>query len=215
MSLIKVQRAIEDSLASDSPEVLAIKGGWGIGKTYFWEKFVKLASQDQRYEIPALCICFSIWSLDPLDELKFAIFERTVNRSQIGERISIDNLKQNATDLAKGLGRKASWLLQMVTIPWLKNIGPLVHSAAFLTIKDMLICLDDFERKGESLSVKDVLGIVSLLRDERNCRVVMIFNDSKLDDKAELEYKDLREKVIDVEVLFNPNPNEAASLAFL
>jgi hypothetical protein len=213
MSLTKVQRAVEDSLASDTPEVLAIKGAWGIGKTFFWDKFVKSASQDPRYKFQHYAYV-SLFGVSSLDELKFAIFERTVNRSQIGERISIDNLKQNATDLAKGLGRKASWLLQMITIPWLKNIGPLIHSAAFLTIKDMLICLDDFERKGDKLSAKDVLGIVSLLRNQMNCHVVMIFNDIKLDGEAQKEYKDLREKVIDVEVIFNPNPKEAAYLAF-
>ncbi len=213
MSLKKVQRAVEDFLANGTPEVLAIKGAWGVGKTYFWDKFVKLASQDRRYRFQRYAYV-SLFGVSSLDELKFAIFERTVDRSQIGERISIDNLKQNATNLAKGLGRKASWLIEMITIPWLKNVGPLVHSAAFLTIKDMLVCLDDFERKGEKLSVKDVLGIVSLLRDQKNCHVVMIFNDIKLGEEAQKEYKDLREKVIDVEVIFNPDPNEAASLAF-
>ena len=156
MSLDKIQKAVDEFLLSDSPEVLSIKGGWGVGKTFFWNSFIKSASQDQRYKF-ARYAYVSLFGISSLDDLKFAIFEQTVNRSQIGERISVENLKQNAIDLAKGLGRKVSWLLQIITIPWLKNIGPVIHSAAFLSIKDMLICLDDFERKGDKLSAKDIL----------------------------------------------------------
>ena len=53
-----------------------------------------------------------------------------------------------------------------------------------------------------------------MLKDQRNCKVVIIFNDSKLEGIDQEDYKKFREKVIDVEVIFNPNANEAAFLAF-
>src|SRR5665648_562315 len=103
MSLKKIQSAVNNFLSSRTPEVLAIKGAWGVGKTYFWDKFVKSASHDPRYRFQRYAYV-SLFGVSSLDELKFAIFERTVDRSQIGERICIDNLKQNDTDLAKGRG---------------------------------------------------------------------------------------------------------------
>ena len=215
MSIKKVKKAIKEFLSNDAPEVLSIKGGWGVGKTFFWNLFIKSESvcKNPKYKFERYAYV-SLFGISTIEELKFAIFEQTLDRSQIGKRISIDNLKQNAIELTKSLGRKVSWLLQIITIPWLKDIGPIIHSAAFLSIKDMLICLDDFERKGDSLSAKDVFGIVSLLKEQRNCKVIFIFNDTKFDEKAESEYKEFREKVIDAEVIFNPDANEAASLAF-
>ena len=42
----------------------------------------------------------------------------------------------------------------------------------------------------------------------------MIFNDSNLDTEAQKEYKQLREKVIEVEVIYNPTAKESVSLVF-
>ena len=33
---------IDKFLASDAPDVIAIKGAWGVGKTYSWNKFLKV-----------------------------------------------------------------------------------------------------------------------------------------------------------------------------
>jgi len=40
MSLEIVKKEIFRFLESDTPEVLAIKGAWGVGKTYTWNKFI-------------------------------------------------------------------------------------------------------------------------------------------------------------------------------
>lgn len=41
MSVDLVEQQIRRFLASDTPEVLAIKGGWGVGKTYSWDKYIE------------------------------------------------------------------------------------------------------------------------------------------------------------------------------
>ena len=211
MSIEKARNAVDEFLKSDTPEVLAIKGGWGVGKTFFWNHFLQTASKSQSYPFKRYAYV-SLFGISSLEELKFTIFEQIINKSQIGIPISIDNLKQNADDLTKRLGRKTLQLLPGV--PILKNYGLAIQSAAFLSVKDTLICFDDLERKGDRLSAKDVLGLVSLLKEQRNCNVVLIFNDSNLDQVARDEYRQLREKVIDVEITYSPTAKESASLVF-
>jgi len=216
MSSEKVQKAVEEFLASDAPEVLSIKGDWGVGKTFFWDKFIKSASKDPKYKFQRYAYV-SLFGISSLNELKFTIFGQTVKKSQVGASISIDNLKENANDLAERLGRGVMHRLSLLVqgIPILKNYGSeLIQRASFLLVKDMLICLDDFERKGDQLLAKDILGLVSLLNNQRNCKVVIIFNDSKLEGIDQEDYKKFREKVIDVEVIFNPNANESARHVF-
>jgi Cdc6-like AAA superfamily ATPase len=42
MSINVIKSQIEKFLATDTPEVIAIKGAWGVGKTYSWKKFVDM-----------------------------------------------------------------------------------------------------------------------------------------------------------------------------
>lgn len=210
MSIEKVTKAVEEFLATDGPGVLSIKGAWGVGKTYFWSNLIKKTAVLKKIKLDKYAYV-SMFGVTTLEELKFTIFEQTVNKSQIGKQISIENLKNNWDDLGKSLGRKLFPILQ--GLPWVKNYGTAIQSASFLSVRDTLVCFDDFERKGDSLAAKDVLGLVSLLKEQRNCKIVMIFNDASLDEALK-EYGQFREKVIDVEVKYAPSPIEASNLVF-
>jgi len=211
MSIKIVTKAVEDFLQEEGAGVLSIKGGWGVGKTYFWNELIKKESSSSDCKLEKYAYV-SMFGVTTLDELKFTIFEQTVSRSQIGQQISIENLKKNWDDLGKILGRKLFPILQ--GLPWVKNYGTAIQSASFLSVRKTLVCFDDFERKGDSLSAKDLLGLVSLLKEQRDCKIVMIFNDANLKGESLKEYESFREKVIDVEVKYAPTPEEAATLVF-
>ncbi|MGE0645779.1 MAG: hypothetical protein AB7P24_19140 [Nitrospira sp.] len=95
-----------------------------------------------------------------------------------------------------------------------EGIFALLHSSTFHLVKDMLICIDDVERKGDQLLMKDVLGLISFLKEERNCKVALIFSDANLTNDGKEAYPLFREKVVDMEVKFSPTPTEAADIAF-
>lgn len=211
MSLAKVRKAVDEFLSTNNPETLSIKGSWGVGKTYFWNETIKAASKKDEFSFKRYAY-ISLFGVTSLDELKFTIFEQAVDSALIGEKVSIDTLKKNTEELTEKLGRKVVQFLP--SLPWLKNFGTAIQSASFMSVKDMLICFDDFERKGDSLSAKDILGLVSLLKEQRDCKVILIFNDTNLDEKSLDVYRQFREKVIDVEVVFSPDPKEAAEIVF-
>jgi len=211
MSLNIVKKVIEDFLSTDLSEVLAIKGKWGTGKTYTWSKILKEAQIKKQL---ALCkyAYVSLFGINSLEALKIAIFEQTIDSDIINEGVSLKTLKSNTDGVAKILGRKSLSFLQ--GIPWIKNFGPFLYSASFLSITKTIICFDDFERKGNALSAKDILGLISILKESKGCKVVIIFNEDSFEDDAGSEYKTFREKVIDVELSFLPTPSECSSLIF-
>ena len=62
-------------------------------------------------------------------------------------------------------------------------------------LKDTLICLDDIERKSNSLPMSEIMGLVNYLRNERKCQVVMVLHNEQSEDK---DYFDKhKEKVFD------------------
>ena len=82
----------------------------------------------------------------------------------------------------------------------------------FALVRDYLVCLDDFERRGDNLNPRDVLGLVSFLREQRNCKVALILNDARLGDEERREFEAHLEKVVDVSLVFRPTPAEAAAI---
>ncbi|MFH1671874.1 MAG: hypothetical protein ABIF87_00365 [Pseudomonadota bacterium] len=54
---------------------------------------------------------------------------------------------------------------------------------------------------------------MSFLKEQKRCKIVLILNDQSLEDHALIDYKKYREKVIDIELLFNPSASECVSIA--
>ena len=119
-------------------------------------------------------------------------------------------LRANASSLIESFGRQYINILKGALI--VKSFSPVIETISFLSLNKTLICIDDLERKGNGLSVKDVLGLVSLLKEQKKCKVVLLLNDN--DGKAGLDYSTYREKAIDIELLFSPNPEECSSIAY-
>ena len=210
MSLDVAKEQIERFLNTDSPEVMAIKGAWGVGKTYTWNKLLKEANQNQKIKYNKYSY-ISLFGINSLESLKYSVFEQTINTDLIGKPPSLDTFKTNADTLLTSLGKKSFQYFQ--SAPLVKNFAPAIQSASFLSVNKTIICIDDFERKSEKISLRDVLGLVLLLKEQRDCKIALIFNDEKMGDENVDEYRRFREKVIDFEIEFKPTSQECVSIA--
>src|SRR5690606_17550472 len=95
--------------------------------------------------------------------------------------------------------------------PIVKSFSPAIETISFLSLNKTLICIDDLERKGKGLEIKDVLGLVSLLKEQKKCKIVLLLNDG---EEGLADYEQYREKVIDIELAFAPDPEECADIAY-
>ena len=184
--------ALTRILKSDKSNVVSLSGNWGIGKTFFWREYIKekeVYSQVYRKKYSYI----SLFGINSLDELKQTIFERIVPIEKSGEKISFKNFAKNLDTPISELGgfvKSAGAFLSGT--PGIKHFAPLAFKALYLTVQDTLICLDDIERKGKNLRIQDILGLVSELKEQRNCQIVLISNKDQLDDFS--DYKNLAKK---------------------
>lgn len=187
---------------------MAIKGAWGVGKTYGWKRYLSKYKSENAIALPKYSYV-SLFGINSLDSFKYAIFENTVKRELVGTEANIDTFKENAAGIANSLTRKSFNFFKEA--PLIKDFSSTVESLSFLSINKTLICIDDLERKGEGLGIKDLLGLISLLKEQKKCKIVILLNDDEdgLDD-----YFKYREKVIDLELEFSPSPRECAEIAF-
>lgn len=152
----------------------------------------------------------SLFGLNSLDQLKFAVFEHSQKLGKVLRATGFDTLDElmdglpNARKVVKA-ATSGSFFSKFVS-------ADAAQAFAFGLVRDQLVCLDDFERRGDSLKPKEVLGLVSFLRELRNCKVVMILNDQQLDEKTRDEFETHLEKVVDVSLTYEPTPTQSATI---
>ncbi|MHB71512.1 hypothetical protein EBI20_09740, partial [Campylobacter jejuni] len=95
---------------------------------------------------------------------------------------------------------------------------------SFLKKKDfenIIVCFDNIERRSDSLSLKEILGLVNLLKEDKECNVVIIFHKEELnrminkdteENNKQSWYEIYKEKIIDYEFVINDNSKVANSI---
>lgn len=209
MSLVLIKAQIDRFLQSDTPEVMAIRGAWGVGKTFTWNKYLNEAKHKNRIALDNYSYV-SLFGLNSMDDLKLSIFMEVVHKKIIGSERDLEGVK-SADKKLFSLSRKSIGLFGGLS--YSKNFWPTIQALSFYSIRKSIICIDDFERKGKALDAQDIMGLVAFLKEQKQCKVVLILNDESLENIALIDYKKYREKVIDIELVFNPSPSECADIA--
>ena len=93
------------------------------------------------------------------------------------------------------------------------GLGNLLADASFLHVKKAVICIDDLERKGNDISVKEILGLVNQLKEDRQCKIILISNEDQFNEADHLDFKKFMEKIIDIRFRFCLNSKETAEIA--
>lgn len=170
-----------------------------MGKTYTWEDLLRQAGKDVALQSYSYV---SLFGMDTLDRFKSSIFENVVPIESIATGPSIETLGQNVKVVAK-----------IAAAAFKPGLGALAEHASFLAVNRYIVCIDDLERKGEKLRIIDILGLASLLKERRKCKIVLILNDDALENEK-ADFDKYSEKVIDSSLMFEPTSAEAAQIAF-
>lgn len=207
MTLEIVEERLNALLTDGHAKVLLLTGGWGAGKTHQWKHALKravAAGNRQRYAY------VSLFGLTSLAEVRKRVAEETVAAIKLpGKEGTVGETIEEA-----GWKLKPFQIIKLLPIiPYLWKLEGLANELSFSSVRNAVICFDDLERGGAGLRLADIFGLASFLKEERNCRIILISNEEKLnrDDKDDLLL--YREKVIDETVHFAPTSNEACRIA--
>lgn len=215
MSIELVVSEIRRFLSTAEPEVICISGRWGVGKTFAWNQYLKEAQANEKIALDRYSYV-SLFGVNSLDELKYAVFENSLKTSEIGIGPSLGTLESNLFDMINSLTRKAARKAVGVAqhTPFLSNYLGGLAPVWFSSVSANIVCIDDFERRGSNLSVRDVLGLINNLKEVKKCKVCLILNDEALEEH-EAEFRKYLEKVVDATLKFQPSPQECARIALV
>lgn len=204
MATVKV---IEDRLKKlldyEGPIGIAIKGEWGVGKTYFWKDFSENEISDKKV------VYISLFGKSSVKEIKEDVIVQTLEFYKKLKGI-MSHIKQINLNLP----------LVSLDIS-LESILSLLKPR---DLNNLIVCFDDFERISPKLEIKEIFGFISYLKENFMCKVVLIVNEESLKrDKENGEeknqgknkqedfikvYDEYKEKIIDYELSFAPTVEE-------
>lgn len=158
---------------------IAITGSWGVGKTYFWNKF----REDHKFKNKYIYV--SLFGLESLGDLKTHIYSNIENNHSL---IEIPRWIRGLPSILKDT---------RVSQFGVNASAKVFDSLMFHQVKNAIICFDDFERMSNKLDIKDVMGLANQLKLEKNCQVILILDEAKTEDENKKKYADYKEKLID------------------
>lgn len=211
MTLATVKTVITRFLQNEEAQVIAIKGAWGVGKTYAWQQLI--AVNRDHIVVPTYSYV-SLFGISSLAQLRTAIFAKSIPTKMIGQRLDFKFVNENWSAVTSQKFKSAMNFSAQLFGGSLqgKSVTVGLETIAPFLINNTIVCLDDFERLPQNgISVEELLGFICELREEKNCKVVLIFNEEQLSNPG--LYAKYREKVIDIEMLYDPTPLEAMELA--
>lgn len=189
-------QTLSNFLGDPEKRVLILKGKWGVGKTFAWKRFLESNTDFQEYAVSYV----SLFGLKDINEVRLQILQKAVPK--------------NAKKLRRALEFGVPLLKLTKHIPGVEGFWNAGENLAPLLIRRFLICFDDIERKSPELSLSGLLGLVSLLKEENNCRVVLILNEDQLEEDDKRDLNKYREKIVDREVEYAPSVTENLDLIF-
>jgi hypothetical protein len=215
MQLEAFQGLVRNFLASETPEVLCLVGEWGVGKTYAWNKFYEQAKLNGGIALSRYAYV-SAFGKNSIEEIKQSIVDNTYFTEQYTREIILSEVQKFSAP------RIGGWLFNMfkkLKIKEAVQYAPIAEKyfdsltrLAFLGIQKQVICIDDIERSGKGIDVIQLLGLISTLKEQKSCKIVLLLNKDAIDPELKARFLSYLEKVVDTQIEFVLAPEEAASL---
>ncbi len=204
-----------DAFLKGEAKVAVIKGGWGVGKTYLWDKYIAQRVEDNNLNQVAYSY-ISLFGKKSLSDVRKSIFH---SAKSIKSGAEIEKLFKGKFTNSSSLLNLVPWVNRVTqgaqNIPVVGEFSNMISSFEYSLVDNYVICFDDLERKADTLAIKEVMGLIDELAIRKDCKVILIFNEDALDEKiAKKEFDSYREKVVDIELNYEPTCIENMKHAF-
>lgn len=200
MSVAEFNSSLSDFLNSKEPEIVAIKGRWGTGKTYSWDA---VASRHRDGSGAGMKYAYaSLFGADSLWQIKLTLLARLHASKKSGWMHRLLNSKKTFNSTVHLLGLMSGG----------ENLAKAISEWSPTLLDNATVCFDDFERMDtKSISHEKILGFISELKLEHKCKVVLIYNSDAI--QSDSKFHEYREKVVDREIEYSPSYEDIVEIA--
>ncbi|WP_152057615.1 P-loop NTPase fold protein [Aliarcobacter butzleri] len=219
--------------------VISLNGYWGVGKTYFWKKYAKKLEKKLQQKIEkknseivgenenTLRKKISNFIQEKSNTIKETseLIDKSLNFNKNAKVIYISlfglhSIKDIKSKIFTKMSLKNEYLDKFQKMIGTSKTFGIDLSNAIDSFKskdyeNIIICFDDFERISSNLNIREVLGFISELKEDKKCKLVIINNNGSLKEEDKLNIKKIisnDDKAISDKVVIQTNNSEIFSL---
>ncbi|MBS9760903.1 P-loop NTPase fold protein [Pseudomonas mosselii] len=206
-----------DNFLHGHSDVVVLKGNWGVGKTRYWNDYINNKRQSEHERLEKYSYV-SLYGLNSIDQVRSKIYhgaECWSGEQNLSTTLSKDEEQSRLSKFLDYLeGKWQAKGERHETVPGLNRLSAALNAFSHSRIDNYLICFDDLERKGEKLELRELMGLIDELSQQRACKILVIFNEGALAEKDVRQYEENKEKVIDTEFLYEPDIGHNLGVVF-
>lgn len=177
---MKIEERIYKLLQESSfPSIVLLDGHWGVGKTYFVKQTL-MPYLKHKYKATHKGHYLSLYGVSDLDDFKTRLLSLVYSRNEqtgwFAKRYSgVGDFAMQTLEGTRGVGKA------------LGNVGSIVKQHYFNQLNDRVLFIDDLERLSDENVKSEILGECLNLCENKNIKIVVIGNQGKIDNKADIE----------------------------
>lgn len=175
-----IKNIVEDYIkAFKTDYAIMIDGQWGAGKSYYWKHTLRPMieateyAEGKKYGVTKI----SLFGIQSVDDLKLQMYLPLCQDEE--KRKGWFNIGSSAlSNLTKRIG-----------ISFDSKTAASVLSMVFPNLNTRVYCFDDLERLNSNI-LKEVLGFINTLIEEKNLKVILICNGDECKSPDYISYKE-------------------------
>ena len=180
-----ILKILENFEKESSYKKIFINGKWGIGKSFYTNQYIKNKSSAVYISL------FGKNSIESIqEEIAKELFKKVNSTKKYFKKIK---------ELLKKISGSISCYGISINSPEIKSKTFIEEYYSILEEENLIIVIDDLERKSSNIAIEDVLGIIEQLSLCNKIKIVLIGDESKLNEKDKKIWDPFKEKLVEKE----------------
>ena len=163
-----------------------INGTWGIGKSYYANKYIEENIGNFVYATL-------------FGKINFESIENELAKQLMKKLNIINKSTKKVKKFLKKLSGSFSYNGFSINTPELKRKGLISEYSSLLDSKPLIIVIDDLERKSGNILIEDIMGMIEEFSQYNKVKIVIIGDENNMTYDDQEKWKKFKEKIIEKE----------------
>lgn len=174
----EIAQAVRDYINNDKAKyAVLINGVWGSGKTYFYEHYLKdeITKIENGRNDRKVNVYISLYGISSTEQLSKEIITNYLVKVKLHGNKKMDKLYNQIEKSIGIISKMFLFSFNCLSVDFDKGLKEIKNNIEF---KDMVICLDDFERC--SVPINELFGTINNLVEHCNCKVIILADEDNI-----------------------------------
>lgn len=171
---------------NDTYKKIFINGVWGIGKSFYADEYKKNHNDNIVY--------VSLFGKNSFESIVNSLSKEFMKKLK-----GFESTKKKITKFIKKFQGSLSYNGISINSPIINNKSLLEEYSKLLKKKELIIIIDDLERKSVNIPIEDIMGLIEEFSLIERVKIAIIGDETNINDDEKEKWKKFKEKLIEKE----------------